>query len=201
MESNPWFVVCLTVLLLGVLSLVLVVLLLQLKSSRESLTFLSETTRQQQEAQNQLMSSLLQQNSQQHSVSQERYLSHLNEQTQQVMLTTSEAVTAATSSVSSTAKTLADLLATSQAVIATKDPMAYQTVRGAAFSEPETNATRPYTSTEDLALADAQAEAERQAGIALADQALSSIMNLSGVTSDQPYPAAGAGNTFLGGRA
>lgn len=122
------------------------------------------------------------------SSAQTQFLQHQQVQTQEVMVALSSSVNQATSSVSSTATQLAELVASSQAMIASKDPIAYQQVRAAAFPFAADNGTEPYTSTEDLARADA----ERTENLRIAEQSLATIMNLSGVQDDNPYPAAGA---------
>lgn len=123
------------------------------------------------------------------SSAQTQFLQHLLVQTRELATVMSSSVNQATSSVSSTATQLGELLASAQAMNATKDPIAFQQVRGAAFPFAGDNSAEPYTSTEELAYQDA----ENAAALRTVDQSLATIMNLSGVQDVDPYPAAGSG--------
>lgn len=147
---------------------------LQLSSIRES----SETTTER-------LSSQL-------SSAQTQLLQHQSAQIRELATMMSASVNQATSSVSSTAKQLGELLASAQAMNATKDPISFQQVRGASFPFAGDNGTEPYTSTEDLAYRDAQARVNTEAMQAV-DQSLATIMSFAGVQDDQPFPVAGSG--------
>lgn len=204
MQSNEalaiWSLVLGATLLLAIMALIVWLQMQQSRTNREQQSFLtsfvtttlstlSESHRQQSEALRSSAESMQERLSSQLSSGQTQLLQHLQVQTQEVMVTLASSVNQATSSVSSTASDLAKLVASSQAMIATKDPIAFQHVRGAALPFADDNQAGPYTSTEDLAYEDAQ----RQADIRVAEQGLAQIMKMAGVSNDEPYPVAGSG--------
>lgn len=195
------------ILLLAILAVIVWLQKQSSQSNRESMTFLStlleRTMSSLSELQTSQLASLRQSSemtterlSSQLSSAQTQFLQHLQVQTQELATTMSTSVNQATSSVSSTARTLAELLASSQAVVAAKDPIAYQQIRGATFPFSGDDGAEPYTSTEDLAQHDAEAEAARVAGLQLAEQGLATIMSNLGVENVEPYPAAGSAGLF-----
>jgi hypothetical protein len=153
-----------------------------------------EANRTQQEAMREWMSSVLQQNSSQLSASQERAQQYLREQTQQVMTTLATTVNLATSSLGSTATELSELVGASQTLIAARDSITYQAIRGAEHGFTDEGGMEPYTSTEELAFADA----ERARAVREADRVMEHIRGLTGVKNDEPYPAAGTAFGDLG---
>jgi len=158
----------------------------------QSMTSLSESQRLQLEAVRTSAESMMERLSSQLSSAQTQFLQHQQVQTQELAVAMSTSVNQATSSVSSTAKQLGELLASAQAMNATKDPIAFQQVRGAAFPFASESGAEPYTSTEDLAYQDAE-NAAREQSLRTVDQSLSTIMSFAGVTNDEPYPTAGSG--------
>jgi nitrogen fixation/metabolism regulation signal transduction histidine kinase len=188
------------ILLLAILATIIWLQRLQSQTNRETQTFLSnllrETLTTLSESQAAQLSAIrgssemtLERLSSQLSSAQTQFLQHLQGQTRELATMMSTSVNQATSSVSSTATQLAELLASAQAMNATKDPIAFQQVRGAAFPFAGDNVAEPYTSTEELA----QQDAEQAAALRVVDQSLATIMNLSGVQDERPYPAAGSG--------
>ena len=155
---------------------------------RETLTTLSESQAAQLQAVRQSSETTTERLSSQLSSAQTQLLEHSARQTRELATVMSSSVNQATSSVSSTAKQLGELLASAQAMNATKDPIAFQQVRGAAFPFASEEGAEPYTSTEDLARQDA----ERAEGLRIAERSLATIMNISGVQDDEPYAAAGS---------
>lgn len=191
MDSIVWLVLLFSVLLLGLLAAITFLQVHLTRSNRETLSFLTKLQESQQEATRSFTTQMLERLSSQNSSAQQEMLSYLQMQQEQVMVHLSTASTAATSSISSTATKLADALTSAQAMIASKDPMAYQVVRGAATPFAGDQGTAPYTSTDDLAMAEAarrKAESDRNA-----DTALKTILDLAGAANVEPFPAAGTG--------
>ena len=204
MESTATLAISLLVLaailLLAILAVIVWLQTQQSRSNRESQTFLSsfltqalsslsESQSVQLAAIRESSTTTVEKLSSQLSSAQTQFLQHQQVQTQEVMVALSTSVTRAVDSTSSTARQLAELVASSQAMLATKDSIAFQQVRGASPPFASDDAAEPYTSTEDLALADA----ERAAAVRMADQSLATIMKFTGVQDDEPYAAAGAG--------
>lgn len=193
MDSTFWYVMLFAVLLLALLGTVAFLQVLQSRQNRESMTFLSKLQETSSEATRNLALQMLQQLSSQSSSDRAETLSHLQMQTEQVMQLLSGTVTQVTGSMSSTANRLSEIVSSSQAMIASKDAMAYQVVRGASTPFPADTGTGPYTSTDDLAQADAEAQARKAASDRAADEALALIRSMAGVQNVDPYPAAGTG--------
>ena len=181
-------------LLLAMLGAVIFLAVLLLRWSRSQQQSLLQTSEQSLATTRELALTMLERTSSSSSASQQEVLRHLEGQTTQVMAALSSTVNQATGSISSTATKLTELLASTQAMVAAKDPMACQTLRGATFPIAGDDSDEPYTSTEDLALADAR----RAARMREADEALEKIRSLTGVADEQPYPGAGAGTSYLG---
>lgn len=187
------------ILLLGILATIVWLQKQQSQTNREtqsflstllerSLSTLSESQSLQLQALRESQTQTQERLSSQLSSAQTQFLQHQQVQTQELAVAMSTSVNQATSSVSSTAKLLAELVASSQAMLATKDSIAFQQVRGASLPFAGDNGTEPYASTEDLA----QADAERAAALRLADESLATIMKFTGVQDDEPYAAAGS---------
>lgn len=187
------------ILLLAFLAVVVWLQTQQSRQNRESQTFLTSlltsTLSSLSESQSLQLQSLRQASEQttltlssQLSSAQTQFLQHQQVQTQEVMVALSTSVGRAVDSISSTTRQLSDLVASSQAMIATKDSIAYQQVRGASLPFTGDDGAGPYTSVEELA----QNDADRAEAARLAEQGLAAIMNMAGVQSVDPYPAAGA---------
>lgn len=192
------------ILLLALIGAVIFLLLQQTKTNRqvmessqaagrENLSFLSSLQQQTLSSLSESSRATQERLSSQLSASQTQLLQHLQVQTQEVMTTLATAVNQATASTSSTARQLSDLVASSQAMIAAKDSIAFQQIRGASLGVTDSGDGQPYTSVEDLAQRDAEQEAARLQGLRIAEQGLAQIMNLAGVPDVDAYPTAGSG--------
>lgn len=196
MDSMFWPATLFVVLLLALLATIAFLATQQSRSTRETMTHLQKLQdsqmkqmEAQQEATRMLAVQMLQQLSSQTSSAQADTLSYLQTQNEQVMLMLSSTVTQVTREQASTARELVNLASASQAMIASKDAMAFQAVRGASAPLTSDSGTGPYTSTEALAMADAisrKAESDRTA-----DAALQMIHEMTGVKNVDPYPVAG----------
>jgi uncharacterized membrane-anchored protein YhcB (DUF1043 family) len=189
MDSMPLLATLFVLLLLALLATIVFLAILQNRSTRESLTFLSKLQQSETEATRSLASTTQERLFSHLSASQAELLLHLQTQTQEVMTAMTSSVNQSTASMSSTARDLANLVSSSQAMIAAKDTMAYQTIQGSTLMQRDDGSDEPYTSVEDLA----QAEAEQAARVRAVDASLQSIMSMSGVPDVDPYPTAGAG--------
>lgn len=180
-----------SVLLLALLAAVIFLQLQQSRQNRETMTFLSKLQESGLEATRSFSAQTLQQVSSQISASQGDMLSYLQDQTAQTMRLLSSTVTATTRPLTETTTRLTEALTSAQAMLATQEPMAYQAVRGASIPFTSEPGTGPYTSTEELAMADAVAkkiESDRNA-----DEGLRLIQQMAGVQNVEPYPVAGSG--------
>lgn len=191
------------ILLLALIGAVIFLLLQQTKTNRqvmeaaqtaarENLTFLSSLQQQTLSSLTESSAATQERLSSQLSASQTQLLQHLEVQTQEVMTTLASSVNQATASTSSTARLLSDLVASSQAMIAAKDSIAFQQIRGASIGVTDPGDGMPYPSTEDLAQRDAEAEAARLHGLRIVNEGLASIMKIAGVPDVDAYPAAGS---------
>lgn len=193
MESSLWPAILFAVLLLALLAVIVLLAWLQQRQATQqaaqtqsTLTLVSKMGETQSTALRDLTTLLLQQISSELSASQSEMLQHLETQTKAVMTTLATTVNQSTSSLGSTTNRLSELVASSQTMLASKDSIAYQTMRGSDHSFDSDPGTEPYTSTEELSLYDAQRAEQAR----MAEGLIARIQNLAGVNNGS-FPAAG----------